>query len=363
MGTKRIFSVFLLFVFVAGLAVDAQSQSALNPRYKWVNPRKNRVWSKLNIVQIPLTAYENQILGPVHTVVYKTYKVADKNGMTRKLADSGRNVYDRFGHLVDQNEYAADGKPKWKCIYKYDDHNKAVLWDFRFPDRNEHDLVSFRYDSHGNQTESIWADEHNHIRSRAKYKYDGNGREIWEGGYDSTGKLKSISNSKYDASGNETEWSDEDADGKIGLKIICKYDKAGNRVTEDSYHSDTGKPYRIVFKYDSKGNELETTSYPPGSSVGGRTTTKYDADGRETESRRFDEAGKLLSKRTITYSGNKELIEENVYNSRGSLDESEGSYSEFTFDEQGNTVRFEDFEMKDGKRVLRKLRVTEYTYY
>src|ERR1700733_9388722 len=58
----------------------------------WENPRKGKIWEKENIVRIPLTAYENHLLGRVKSVTYRDYELPGSDS-TKVLVDSGYDEY------------------------------------------------------------------------------------------------------------------------------------------------------------------------------------------------------------------------------------------------------------------------------
>ena len=303
----------------------------------WVDPRKGKIWSKVNIVQIPLTAYENHILGKVRTVSYKDYNLSQNPDSSKILDDSGYNVYDRFGHLIDQNEYKADGTPKWKCIYKYDDKNKAVEWDFNFGNRKDRERITFKYDDKGNEIEQDTYDTVGALVGKEIKKYDDKGNESVIENYDKDNHLKGSEAYKYDQKGNQIEMTESFGDGKSIWRLTCEYDVAGNKIAETNYRSDTGKPSRTVLKNDSLGNILEETDYNPDGTMVRRTTFKYDTWANITE---YDS-----------------------YKKDGSLNEDWSIYSEYVYDAMGNIIKETQYKSKGGKRVPTGMKETTYTYY
>ena len=304
---------------------------------KWIDPCKGKIWSKVNIVQIPLTAYENHILGKVRSVAYKDYKLSDNPDSLKVLDDSGYNVYDKFGHLIDQNEYKADGTPKWKCIYSYDERNKATGWDFRFFDRMEHKKTTFKYDDKGHEIEQDTYDENGKPTRKVTKKYDDKGREIEVARYNKLDKPPIIETYKYDDKGNQIEFVEKSGDGKLIWKMICEFDNNGNKIGEISYRSDTGKPSKSQRKNDDMGRIIETISYNPDGSIWSRSTFKYDDWSNVTEYVSYDKDGKLK--------------------------EDWSRYSELEYDATGNVIKETEYKMKAGKKTKTYLTETKYTYY
>lgn len=313
----------------------AKKDTSVKPR--WVNPNKNKIWSKVNIVQIPLTAIENHILGPVKSVRYIDYKISEEDG-SKVLYDSGYNVYDKFGHLVDQNEYKADGTPKWKCIYKYDDKNKATRWDFKFENTTENSITTFKYDGKGNKIEENEVANDKKYSGRMVYKYDGKGNEIEETSYSTDGKVTGITTFKYDDKGYQIEWVSKKGDGQLTWKLTCRYDNNGNKIEGASYHSEMGPDYHWTEKNDNKGRLTERTTYKPGGGIKEITKYKYD-DWDNT-------------------------IESIAYNPDGSIDTAGwNSFTEFEYDNKGNAIKETRYKMKNGKKVMTEIAERKLEYY
>ena len=243
--------------------------------------KKGRIWDKVNVYQIPLTAEEYPLKGKVKTATYQYYTLTEKNGQVeKKFSGRDSNVYDEAGHLIDQTSWDENGKRLYKCTYAYDKDNKATLWHF-ITDRDSSEAnVTFKYDDKGNTIEQLWADSDPTQSMKTTYKYDDNGNVLEETRYDGDGKIRTVTSSKYDAKGNQTEFVYKDKDGKIRMKQTAAYDGNGYKISGDDYNNDSlvGKWTR---KNDADGHMLEETSLSlEGKVLGGRRST-YDKMGNE----------------------------------------------------------------------------------
>lgn len=305
---------------------------------KWVDPQKGKFWGKVNYVQIPLTAIENHILGPVKSVRYRDYKISEKDG-SRVLNDSGYNVYDKFGHLVDQNEYNADGKPRWKCIYNYDDKNKATTWDLKISYYGDYtSKVTFKYDEKGNKIEENDVCSNDTFSSRIVYKYDDKGNETEEARFDAHDKPGWVTDYKYDNRGFQVEMTMKMGDGKTMRKATQEYDNNGDKISGIDYRSDT--------------------------IIAGKWQATIDNKGRTIERADFDKTGALRSTTKMKYDDWDNLIEDLTYKPDGSMDTTAwNSYTEFEYDSKGNAIKETSYKIKAGKKTPTDFREAEYTYY
>jgi hypothetical protein len=303
-----------------------------------VNLRKGKIWEKENVVKIPLTAAENELKGQVKLVAYRDYEYDEEDGGGGpELADSGYNLYDKTGYLLEQNEYYADKSPKWHCLYKYDSQHKPNEWNLMIDEDEMNSKTTFVYDAKGKKTEEITADPNTEFVRRNTYKYDNKGNQTGISMYDHTGKLKQTIAYVYDQRGFQTVYVEADADGEVIHKLTCAYDDNGNKISGADYSSDTA---------------LE-----------GKWMQKNDAMGRRIETAYFSAGGKLMAKRTIKYDEKGYAIEYNTTKADGSRDE-EKSYSYVNeYDHTGNILKQTEIRWKGGKRM--PVSYSEYvvTYY
>ena len=291
----------------------------------WVNPRKGKICENENIVKIPLTAAESQLIGQVKSVTYREFEFAENEGETKSLVDSGCNIYDRAGHLVIQNEYYADKAPKWHCIYKYDNQNKPQEWYLHIYDDDLITTTIFKYDTKGNKIEQTTTDSGKTSMSKITFKYDDRGNELESDMYDNDGKLKQVINYSYDQKGFQVSYTEKDPDGAVFSKLTCAYDANGNKTGGADYSSDTDLENKWVQTNDVLGRRIETDYFLPD--------------------------GSLIEKRKIRYDDHGFPVEYNTYKKDGKLDE-EKSYS-FTndYDKTGNIISQTEVRWKNGKRI------------
>ena len=343
---RKVISAIALVCVLCGCLASCANNGTANKisskdtlaKPRWVDPQKGKMWSKVNVVQIPLTAMENHILGPVKSVRYNDYKISEKDG-SKVLDDSGYNVYDKFGHLVDQNEYNKDGKPKWKCTYRYDEKNKAVQWDFDFFDHEKYSTkVTFKYDDKWNKTEENWASSNNDHSRKSDYKYDDRGNEIEETVYSADGKILSATEYKYDNRGFQVEMIMKGKDGAQMSKERIEYDNSGNRTYSAYYRSDTTIEMETKETADNKGRTIERVGYKKDKAILGTTKMKYDD---------WDN-----------------MIEDLSYKPDGSIDTARWNfYTDFEYDSHGNAIKETWYKLKSGKKVATDVAEKKYEYY
>jgi hypothetical protein len=304
---------------------------------KWVDPQNGKIWGKVNVVQIPVTAIEDHILGPVKSVRYADYKFSDDG--SKVLDDSGYNVYDKAGHLIDQNEYNADGQQKWKCTYKYE-NGRATVWNFNFYDRDDSENTTFKYDSKGRKIEKNVIGSKEEDCRRYVYTYDDKGNEIVESEYYGKGDKKPwTSTYTYDKRGFQIEYVHRDETGRCLQKMTQEYDDNGNKTGGGYYTSDTTMVGRYKAKLDNKGRVIERQGYKKDGSRDSRIVIKYDD---------WDN-----------------VIEYTAYNPDGTIAKAAATnmQAEFEYDSHGNAVKSTWYKVKDGKKVKDDMAVRKYEYY
>lgn len=304
--------------------------------------KKGRIWDKVNIVQIPLTAQENNIYGKVKTVRYADYEQVEKNGRyERVLQDSGYNVYDVQGHLVDQNEYDAKGKPKWKCIYKYDANGRAIGRDFTFTtdQHNVQEVTIFIYDENGRKVASETSTADPDAPVRSEFRYDDRGNEIEEVAFRKDKSVFSVTSSKYDSAGNQ-----------VAYHFVSRHG-------EDSISD------KRTAEYDAYGNKT-AAAYYMGDVLIGRSVSINDNRGRCTETRGYTADGKLSRRATMKYDDRNNITEAIFYTATGAIDTAGwNSVYEFEYDTQGNKTKETHYRLKNDKRIPATYTEAVYTYY
>ncbi len=338
-----VFVAFISFVLFSISSCSNNSNTGKNTTSKdtvangWHNPRKGKIWEKENVVKIPLTAAENGLIGNVKSVTYRDYEFSGIVGDTTKsLLDSGYNVYDKAGHLVDQNEFSDDKSPKWHCIYKYDAQNRPNEWDLNIFDDEMVTLTTFKYDAGGNKIEEVTTDTNKKLLGRIAYKYDDKGNLLESQIYDKDSQLKQVISYQYDKRNFQQVYFEKGPDGEVFSKLTCAYDDNGNKTGGADYSSDTDMESKWVQKNDSLGRRISTEYYLPD--------------------------GTLMEKRTIKYE-NSFPIEYNTYKRDGTLDEMKSYSYKNEYDKTGNIIKQTEIRWKGGKRM--PVTYTEYviTYY
>ena len=311
---------------------SAEKKSSTVPR--WKDPQKGKIWGKINFVQIPLTAYEDHIFGPVRSVSYKDYSVSETDG-SKILDDSGYNVYDKFGHLVDQNEYTATGVSRLKAIYKYDPV-KNVLLNIAYVGAAGTSHMIFEYNSKGKKIRHTVTDQDKKNLMVTIYKYDDKGNEVEITQQDGAGKITSIEAFKYDSRGFQVENTGTNAGGIQYTKQNREYDNYGN-ITAGSVTN----------------NSIET-----------KWVTMLDNKGRSTEEKQYTADGVLEAVRKYKYDDWDNNIEYMTYKADGSLDTAGwNTYTDFEYDSWGNAVKETWYKLISGRKTLTQIVERKFEYY
>lgn len=331
----------MLFLFCSCGDNNGKGNAAVNntdtlPRPKWDDPRKGKIFGKVNVMQIPLTAYEQHILGQVRSVRYVDYEISAKDS-TRTLVDSGYNVYDRAGHLIDQNEYKADGTAKWHCTYTYDEHNKAVSRVFNYSDPKQNSKTTFKYDGQGRMTEEMYdcADKKKSMRS--VFKYDERGNQTEETTYFGDTDFVWIEKYTYDSRNYQVAYEHRDETGRIIDKRTHEYDNRGRQTGGTSYETDTMIRGKWRVGYDDKNKTLEYVAY--------------------------DKEGKKVMTYKMKYDEWENLIEFIICYADGSINNEASDFESHEYDAKGNIIKQTNYKIKDGKRIAKSVTETTYTYY
>lgn len=300
--------------------------------------KKGRIWDKVNIYQIPLTAEEYPLKGKVKTATYMYYDLAEKNGQVEKtFAGRDSNVYDEAGHLVDQTSWDKKGKRQYKCTYAYDKENKATLWHFITDEDSSETHVTFKYDDKGNKIEELYKENDPKKTTKTIYKYDDNGNVLEERDYDAEGNIRRSISNKYDARGNQTEFVFKDKDGKVRRRMTAAYDDNGYKISGDDYDNNDSLVGKWTRKNNADGRMLEETSLSlDGKILGGRKST-------------YDEMGNTLK----SYYSKEENPAEYV------LSDS----STYEYDKIGNPLKETLYYVRPDKTILNTYTEAVYNYY
>ena len=331
--------LFISLLFACTNNVSQQKNAEVRDslsKSKWVNPRKGKIWDKENIVQIPLTALENHILGSIKSVNYKSYKVSVKDG-TKTLDDSGYNVYDKLGHLIEQSGFNADGTQKWKCEYKYSG-NKAVMWHFIFDTPKDETIVIFKYDNEGRKYIDSTFDADMKYRNRVIYQYDDRGNIVKEVRYKDDDKDSVVEIYKYDKRNFQIQYRMTSSNKSINLMILKEYNDDGNPISIKNYANDTTDGRIGKYVYDNKGRCVQTINYNKDGSI------------HEINKNKFDEWDNI--------------IESISYNAGGSIDSTKwNTCTEFEYDNHGNAIKETWYKIIHGQKTLMDVVEKKYQYY
>ena len=303
----------------------------------WTNPRKGRIWEKENVVHIPLSAYENHLLGKVKTVSYRDYELPYGTDSLKVLTDTGMNEYNTAGYLVHQFECDAHNVPRLNCTYLYNAQNKATEWRLDIPEDHVKATTVISYDDKGKKIEEVTRDSVKENSRRVIYKYDNDGNEIESDIYDLGLVLQHIVIYKYDKKGYQIGYGETGPTRKFEYKMFCEYDDKGNKTAGADYRSDS-----------------ETTT---------KWTQINDAHGRRIETDYFLADGTVLEKRYIRYDAMGYPVEYTTRKPDGSINE-EKSYAYVNeYDDHGNIIRQKELRYQDGRKLA--ITLTEYfiSYY
>ena len=165
--------------------------------------------------------------------------------------------YDSNGNEVECLDYDSDGSYTGRSINKYDTNGNKVEWSTYDSEGSSKGKYIYKYDSNGNMIELRRYKSDGLLWSYDTYKYNSEGKKVVEDRYFTRlGELPVESHHyKYDSNGNEVESLIWDKDDDLGMtnKYISKYDTK-NRIIElkgievkeliGKYHFKGDKPYK-----------------------------------------------------------------------------------------------------------------------
>lgn len=186
--------------------------------------------------------------------------------------------YDSRGNEIESVTYNPDGSLSLKYTYKYDNKGNQIEENFLGLDDIIHEKSIRKYDSKGNLTSGCRYDKDGRLLSKWTCKYDSEGYEIcekWDGSEYSCSKRKATIYNNY---GNWTERYFYDEDDNLSMFSTFKYDNKGNNIEMNLYNPDGIHVFVSYTKYDKNGNEIEMTIYNPDGSLDSIITYKYKYD-------------------------------------------------------------------------------------
>jgi len=146
------------------------------------------------------------------------------------------------------------------------------------------------------------------------------------------GKEINSTNIKFNEKGVEEEANLFDSESSRDIKFLLKYDEKGNNIETTIYNQTGDLLGKLLMEYDDDRNIIEEKGfvdfYDYGLTLTSRIELKYDKYGNEVMRSSYADE-KLTEKITYKYDDKNNKIEENVFNSDGSLKEKkELSYNE-----------------------------------
>jgi hypothetical protein len=297
--------------------------------------KRGRIIEKQNVVQIPLTAAENNLKGYVNTVRYRNYLY--NNAGKKEFTDSGINKYDQKGNLLEQYAWNSLGKPRWICTYYYNPNGQLKKWVLNMIARGENDTTDFFYDDNGLKTRSITRTGDIVTSGMKEYTYDVHGNEVVLKQYNSMGRLRRLLTSTYDLRDNQIETAELFPDGTVWSKKVATYDANASLTSLTSYLQDSlcGK---TIMTNNTNGKHIEITSVAVDGSTGGRTQISYNNQGNILERINIGADGKPKGKMShLVFS--------------------------YQYDSNNNPTLERSFLMMNGQRKPIAETVYEYTYY
>ncbi len=254
--------------------------------------KHGRIIEKQNVVQIPLTATENNLKGAVKTVRYCNYRY---EGNKKVLTDSGYNVYNKQGNLQEQYAWNNAGKPRWVCKYLYNGNKQLAGWILDMIARGEHDTTDFIYDANGLKIRAITKTGFPGTGGTKEYSYDVHGNEILVKQYNEAGTLRRMQQSTYDMHDNQIQIAELFPDGTVWSKKVATYDANYSLTSLSSYIQDSlaGK---TVMKNNANGKHIEIAAVALDGNTRGKTLLSYNEYGHVKERIALDGDGKPVGK-------------------------------------------------------------------
>jgi len=322
---KECATVFIVSLILTISVIPSYADKKRKPA--WEDPCRHKVSGKYNYVQIPLTAYEHHLLGNIHSVRYQDYKV---KGGKRSLDDSGYNVYDRKGNLVNQTEYDAQGKVKWHCEYEYTSKNRPVKRILHLPEGAE--IVTFEFDSKGNVAKEITKDTAGKVLHTASYAYDNKGNKTSESYQMPEGHIF-LAEYTYNSLGYQT--TRIITRDKATSKTAIEYDSLGNKAATRFYENDSLVASSYA-QFDDLGRPISTKNLDDKGKVDDLSTTTYDRYDNVTASLKLDpETKKVIS----------------------------GQKAKYVYDTHGNATEETDYDVSAAGDTEHSFTEASYSYY
>jgi YD repeat-containing protein len=207
-----------------------------------------------------------------------------------------RFARDAAGRLVADRWYDAEGRPTGPRETRRYDGSGKLTEHVGHDTRGAQEAHRYRYDAQGRLAAEVtrWSEGG---ESANAYRYDAKGNRV-EALIDVTDAHFSERDTfRYDAHGNVTESARyRFAELTRWLTTDTRYDGEG-RIAEVTARRPEGTiDHRNAYQYDAQGRITVESRYGPGDSPQGKSTSAYDAEGRLAERRNY--AGESLNNRS-----------------------------------------------------------------
>ena len=147
----------------------------------------------------------------------------------------------------------------------------------------------------------------------------------------------------------ENDWTKDELKGRVrsfSQFIYVVVDRFGNIEKGNCLDY-------IQIKYDEKGNRIEENEYNSDGSLKSKATYKYDEKGNKIEENRYNSDGSLDKKYTYKYDEKGNRIEKNEYNSDGSI-VIEKWTNKNEYDKQGNWIKTIVFKNEIPRNIVER---------
>ena len=184
-------------------------------------------------------------------------------------------------------EYFSEGKPDYKTIYKYNEHNQLI--------------------------ETLNVNQSNNPIGKVIFRYDENG-------------LKTLSLSYSDMN-------------NIDLKVIRLYNNELKKISESLIHYNGGKNISFYYEYGNNVRERTCVIKDDQVSILGKDFSVFDHEGYIILSREFDSYNNLVSETEYSYNQHKNLLKTDIKSYTGSGIEKIQNWYEYVYDNMNNWIK------------------------
>jgi hypothetical protein len=248
------------------------------------------------------------------------------SGKVKATATMGKVIifYDTTGNVTDKKVYDSKGILLDHNQKKYNANRKLILdidSNSTYPLTNK---LSYKYDSLGNCTESIWYNPDNTIKMQTAYIFDSAGRET----------------ERYEYKGDE-----------LNYKILITYDK--NESWSKMIYVTAGGEFdgKTEYMFDSIGNVIDKKIYDHSLSLKSQYTYQYDGKGNMTRYENIDDMDDLFGFEINTY----DSLGRKIHKYEKTSWDGKLSTDDYMYDEKGNLIY-------DKYEEVNSYKTTVYSY-